>query len=118
VIETRLSFDRLLVTTNRRTGTSGDAALSLVDSLAFAKGLAPVLAGDAGRPCEFSPNWQLTVMRSAVCDEKSRQSCNLATTAWLVLESIAAKADKFSLRGFMSKVAKLCKKITSRYIIN
>jgi hypothetical protein len=117
VVETRLNYERMLVTANVRPSASGDVTLSLMDSLAFkVNGTRVLLAGDAGRPCEWSPNWQLTVMRSAVCGHAAQSSCNLEASAWPALEIIGAKKDIFSLRGFMSKFAKLCKKISLRYL--
>jgi len=116
VLETRLNFDRAMVTANARPGEQGDATLSLSESLAFdGDSSPPTLADDVGQPCTWSNNWQLTVLRSATCGKKRKLACRVKKSMWPALQEIALTKDKFSLRGFMAKFAKLCRKHTERY---
>ncbi len=80
--------------------------------------------GGGGGECGFSANWQLTVLRSSVCGAGAgagagaapRPECDVGRSMFPALLQMGARGEKFSVRGFMDKFARLCHKITNRYV--
>ncbi len=92
-----------------------DAAGALEYSMSRGDGAVLWNGGDRDGDCAFSPNWQLTVLRSSVCSgtAATRRRCDLRRAMFPALLQMGARGEKFSLMGFMDKFARLCHKITN-----
>ena len=68
-------------------------------------------------PCQWNSNWLLNMVSHALCEgEDEVVACDLVYNLYPTLEQMVAgnHGEKYSVRGFMSKFAKICSKLTYR----